>query len=208
MVITVNMYKEIRQRKLKGESQRSIARALGVSRNTVKKYCEGAAVPWERIERPREASVLTKEVKAFIAGCLKEDEDSPSKQRHTAKRIYDRLVEEKGFVGGESTVRSYVSSLRGKSSEAFVPLAFEPGEAVQIDWGEATIYLEGEKIVANLFCARLCYSDAPFVMAYRRQNSESFQAALIHAFEYFGVVPRQIIFDTTRFTLLLDAGVQ
>ena len=66
MVITVNIYKEIRQRRLKGKSQRGIARVLGISRNTVKKYCEGAAVPWERVERPREPSVMTPEVTAFM----------------------------------------------------------------------------------------------------------------------------------------------
>ena len=198
MVITVNIYKEIRQRRLKGESQRSIARVLGISRNTVKKYCEGATVPWERVERPRDPSVMTPEVTAFIAACLKSDEESPSKQRHTARRIYDRLVAEMGFTGGESTVRLYVRKLRGKTPEAFVPLAFAPGEAVQIDWGESTVYVDGEKIVTNLFCARLCHSDAPFVRAYRRQNSESFQEALVHCFEYFGGVPRQVIFDNAK----------
>ena len=198
MVITVEMYKEIRQRKLKGESQRGIARAMGISRHTVKRYWEGAKLPGEKIERPREPSVLTPEVTAFIAACLKSDEDSPDKQRHTAKRIYDRLVDEMGFTGGESTVRSYVRTVKEKGLEAFVPLAFAPGEAMQIDWGEATVYVDGEKMVANLFCARLCHSSAPFVRAYRRQNSESFQDALVHTFEYFGGVPRQVIFDNAQ----------
>lgn len=198
MVITVDIYKEIRKRKLDGQSQRGIARALGISRNTVKKYWEGARLPGEKIERPREPSVLTPEVTAFIAACLKSDEDSPDKQRHTARRIYNRLVEEMGFTGGETTVRSYVHTVKEKTSETFVPLAFEPGEAMQIDWGEATVYMDEEKTVVNLFCARLCYSSAPFVRAYRRQNSESFQDALIHAFEYFGGVPRQVIFDNAR----------
>lgn len=145
MVITVEIYKEIRKRKLNGESQRGIARALGISRNTVKKYWEGARIPGEKIERTREASVLTPEVTAFIAACLRSDEDSPGKQRHTAKRIYDRLVEEMGFTGGETTVRGYVRTYKEKTAEAFVPLAFAPGEAMQIDWGEATVYVEEEK---------------------------------------------------------------
>ncbi len=55
-------------------------------------------MPWERIQRPREPKVMTPEVTAFIASCLKSDEDSPSKQHHTAKRIYDRLVDELGFT--------------------------------------------------------------------------------------------------------------
>lgn len=98
----MNDYKQIRQRYLNGESQRSIAKSMGISRNTVKKYCEGEKVPWERKTPEREASVLTKDVLAFITSCLEEDEaEGLKKQRHTARRIYDRLVEEKGFEGGE-----------------------------------------------------------------------------------------------------------
>ena len=73
VVITVNDYKEVRRRWLNGESQRSIARVMGISRNTVKKYCEGDNVPWERKEYLRAPSVLTPEVQAFIAACLKAD---------------------------------------------------------------------------------------------------------------------------------------
>ena len=162
VVITVNDYKEVRRRWLNGESQRSIARAMGISRNTVKKYCEGENVPWERKEYLRAPSVLTPEVQAFIAAYLKADaEEGTSKQQHTAKRIYDRLVDEMGFTGGESTIRAYVSACKGSAKEAFVPLAFAPGDALQIDWGEVTIVLAGVKKVVYLFCARLCYSEAP-----------------------------------------------
>ena len=131
VVITVNDYKEVRRRWLNGESQRSIARAMGISRNTVKKYCEGENVPWERKEYLRAPSVLTPEVQAFIAAYLKADaEEGTSKQQHTAKRIYDRLVDEMGFTGGESTIRAYVSACKGSAKEAFVPLAFAPGDAL------------------------------------------------------------------------------
>lgn len=199
MVITVNDYKEIRQRWLNGESQRSIASKLGISRNTVKKYCGGENVPWERKAYLRSPSVLTEEVKDFISDCLKTDDDEGApKQRHTAKRIFDRLVTEKGFTGGETTIRAYVRHLKFKTPEAFVPLAFSPGDAVQIDWGEAKVYLAGKKLVVNLFCARLCCSGAPFVAAYRRQNSESFLDALVKMFEYFGGTPKRVIFDNAK----------
>ena len=61
----MNDYKQIRQRYLNGESQRSIAKSMGISRNTVKKYCEGENVPWERKTPEREASVLTEDVLAL-----------------------------------------------------------------------------------------------------------------------------------------------
>lgn len=114
-------YKQIRQRFLDGESQRSIARSMGISRNTVKKYCEGEKVPWERKTPERKASVLTEDVLSFICSCLEEDRaEGLKKQKHTARKIYDRLVEEKGFRGGESTVRRAVRDIRGKMPKAFM----------------------------------------------------------------------------------------
>ena len=199
MVITVEIYKQIRKMRLGGMSQRQIAATLHISRNTVKKYWDGDSVPWERKDYSREASVLTEDVVAFVRQCLDEDNQCRSKkQHHTAKRIYDRLVAERGFTGGETTVRRLVKRLREKSEEAFVPLTFPAGDALQIDWGEATVYLDGVKTTVNLFCARLCYSGAPVVLAYRRQNEESFLDALVQAFQYFGGVPKRVIFDNGK----------
>ena len=99
MIITVQDYKEIRQRFLAGESQRHIAKSLGITRNTVAKYCDGSAVPWERKTPERDSPVINDEVTAFIIACLQEDQETSfKKQRHTAKRIYDCLVEERGCV--------------------------------------------------------------------------------------------------------------
>lgn len=199
MVITVDMYAEIRRLWMEGCSQRSIAKRLQISRNTVKKYCAGAHVPWEQKPRQRSSPVVTDEVRAFIQACLVEDElHGLKKQSHTARRIYDRLSAELGFSGGESTVRNIVHEMRQKTAAPYVPLYFPAGSAAQVDWGEAVIYLAGKKTTVNLFCARLCYSCAPIVFAYRRQNEESFLGAFVRAFAYFGGVPKRIIFDNAR----------
>lgn len=122
MVITMKDYDEIRKRYLAGESQRHIAKTLGISRNTVAKYCEGAAVPWERKTPERVSTILTGETVTFIRSCLEEDKaEGLKKQRHTAKRIYDRLVEETGFTGGESTVRAKVHELKQLMPSVFLP---------------------------------------------------------------------------------------
>ena len=184
--------------RLEGMSQRQIAAGLHISRNTVKKYWDGESVPWERKNYTRDASVLTKDVVSFVRQCLDEDTHSPRKQRHTAKRIYERLIAECCFTGGETTVRRLVRELREQPVEAFVPLAFPAGDALQIDWGEATVYLNGVKTTINLFCARLCYSGAPIALAYRRQNEESFLDALVQVFQYFGGVPGRVIFDNGK----------
>lgn len=199
VVITVKDYKEIRQMYLSGVSKRQIARQLQISRNTVDKYCKGCAVPWERKVPERETTVLTKEVVEFIRNCLSEDEqENLKKQRHTAKRIYDRLVSEKGFTGGETTVRRKVKEMKDTIPKVFIPLEFSPGEAMQIDWGEATVYILGKKLTVNLFCARLCSSCAPIVFAYRRQNEESFLEAFVRTFSFFGGVPEKVIFDNAK----------
>jgi len=146
VAIEVDIYEKIRYLyEHEGQSQRAIARMLGVSRNTVKKYCKGNQVPWERQGvSGRHRYVITEEILKFIKDCLSEDEEEDiKKQVHTAKRIYDRLVEKKHFTGGESTVREVVAALKEKQRKVFVPLSYDPGEAIQIDWGQAIVYLAG-----------------------------------------------------------------
>ena len=94
MVTSVDVYKEIRRLQSEGvTSQRRAAALLGISRNTIRKYWEGNAVPWDRQTYEREAAVLTPEVIRFIEHCLAANEQERSrKQHHTARRIYNRLV--------------------------------------------------------------------------------------------------------------------
>ena len=195
----MSVYKKIRASYADGKSQRKIADELGIARNTVKRYCDGSSTPWDRKTPERDSTVLTKEVVDFIKKCLDEDEkEGLKKQRHTAKRIYDRLVSECGFTGGESTVRRKVRELKGARGKAFVPLSFEPGEAMQVDWGEADIYLSDKKTKVYIFCARLCYSCKPVVVAYWHQNEECFKDAFVTVFTALGGVPRKVIFDNAR----------
>ena len=162
VIIEVDTYSAIRLRYTKGESIRSISQSLGISRHTVKKYCEGNTHPDVRKTYERTPVVITSDVKLFILSRFKEDEtENLKKQRHTAKRIYDRLVGECNFTGSYSAVRDVVRRLKAEHTvlpQSDVPLAYGPGEALQIDWGEATVYLNGQKTKVNLFCARLCNS--------------------------------------------------
>ncbi|MBS3900096.1 MAG: IS21 family transposase [Dethiobacter sp.] len=209
MIIDVELYGQIRhmfvQQKM---SQRAIARELCISRNTVKKYCDGDHVPWERQPYDRQSSVITDEVETFIHQCFAEDQaENIPKQRHTARQIYKRLVNEKKFTGAESTVRRIVREIKQPAKEAFVPLEFDPGEAAQIDWGEATVYLKGKKIKVQLFCFRLCYSADIFVKAFLRQNQESFLEGHVAAFNHYGRVPRKVIFDNARVAVKEGFGI-
>lgn len=180
-------------------SQRNVAKMLGISRNTVKKYWEGQTVPWER--KPgsgRKNDVITDEVRDFIIKCIESDKNAPRKQHHTAHKIYERLVDEYGFEGCEASVRRTVAELRCKVSNVFVPLAYEPAEAIQVDWGEATIILAGIKQKIQIWCMRECYSGDIFVAAFYRQNEESFLEGIVKGLDHFGGTPQKIIFDNAR----------
>lgn len=200
VAIAMEIYEKIRYYQAHTEySQRKVAELLGISRNTVKKYWKGQAVPWER--KPgsgRRNDIITADVKAFIAACMEADRNVPRKQRHTAHRIYERLVRELGFEGCEASVRRTVAEMRGTARDVFVPLAYEPAEALQIDWGEVTVVLAGVKQTVQLWCMRECSSGDCFVTAFYRQNEESFLEGIVKGFEYFGGVPQKMIFDNAR----------
>lgn len=119
---------------VKGWSIRKVAKEMQIARQTVRKCLEDLAPPIYRQSKPRQTPVLEK-VKPIVDTWLEQDEQSPRKQRHTSRRIYQRLVAEYGFQGGEPTVRAYVASVRGRRREVFVPLAFEMGQRVQCDCG-------------------------------------------------------------------------
>ena len=201
MAIKMDEYEKIRYMKeVERVSQREAAKRLGLSRNTVRRYWNGETVPWERrCGSGRKNDVVTEEVKAFIRSCIKEDEESGlKKQHHTARRIFTRLVDELGFEGGESTIRRAVAEQKQVPRDAFVPLEYSPGEAIQVDWGEARIFLGGKKLTINMWCMRECYSGEFFCRAYYRQNEESFLEGMREGIEHFGGAPHKMIFDNAR----------
>lgn len=197
-MIDVKIYEQIRHLyAVEKLSQRAIAKKLGISRNTVKRYCNGQNVPWESKPRSYDNPV-TGPVERIIKEWLEADQNAPKKQRHTAERIYQRLVQDHGFTGGPSTVRKLVKELRTQNVKAFVPLDFEPGEAAQVDWGEAVVYLDGKKTRVQLFCYRLCSSAAPYVAVFPSQRNDCFIAGHVQAFNFFGGTPRRLIYDNLR----------
>lgn len=201
MAIEMEIYKQIRHlREHENLSQRQVSEHLQISRNTVRRYWDGDKVPWERKEGSgRKNDVITNTVVEFVRHCLEEDaQHKHKKQRHTAHRIYTRLVAEKGYSGSESGIRSLVAELKQQPQNAFIPLEYYPGEAIQVDWGEATAYLSGNSIKVQIWCMRECYSDDYYCRAFLRQNEESFLEGMRDGLEYFGGAPRRIIFDNAK----------
>ena len=176
-----------------GLSQREAARRFGIDRGTVRKML-GHSVPrgyrrGEARHRPKLAAHI-----GFIDQILADDLDPPKKQRHTIQRIYDRLLEERRFDGGYTTVRDYVHPRRLAMREAFVPLAHPAGHA-QADFGEAWAEVGGTQRKVHFLVVSLPHSDAIFVKGYPAETSEAFCDGHVAAFAFFGGVPRSILYD-------------
>jgi len=200
VAINLNQYERIRELyEQEHLSIREIAKTLNCSRDTVSKYVRGETVPWARQSGSGRKTVITESISRFIDECFAEDErEGLKKQKHTAKRIHDRIEDELGIQIAESTIRRFVAEKREKCSPAFVPLEYDPGEAFQIDWGGAKVYIGDDRVETNFFCMRECSSGAIFCVAYMRQNEESFLEGIQTGLEYFGGVPRRIIFDNAK----------
>lgn len=181
----------------KGISIRELSRTHKMSRKTIRKFLVDSSIPQytRHLSRPKP---LTGAYCPVILSWLKKDLEAPKKQRHTAKRIYDRLVIEYDFQGAESTIRALVRELRREIDPAprsFIPLSAEPGEQGQVDWGEATVRIGGENRKVFLFCMRLRYSGAPYVRAFPNAKQESFLAGHRYGFEFFGGIPKECLYD-------------
>ena len=128
---------------------------------------------------------------------LRDDLGQRAKQRHTAKRVFERLRDEHGFVGGYTIVKDYVREHRRRGREMFVPLHHPPGHA-QADFGEATVVIGGVEQTAHFFALDLPQSDACFVRAYPAATAEAWVDGHVHAFAFFGRVPQSVLYDNDR----------
>lgn len=179
---------------LQRKSIRQIERELHHSRKTVRKAIYDSGPPRYIRAVPATKPVLGP-FAAIIDDWLEEDVSSPGKQRHTARRIFHRLVEEHDFKGGESTVRCYVRQHRPKKREVYLPLEYDPGSDAQCDFGTAYVRMKGKVEEVQLFCLRLCYSARPFVMAFPHQKQEAFFEGHVAGFDFLGGVPGNIWYD-------------
>jgi len=185
-----------------GKSQSWIAREFGLSRNTVSKYLKDSDAPKYRASQPRGKPVLDK-WKEHARKILEDDRNAPRKQKHTAKRIYERLVAEHQYTGSPRTVRTMVADLKNKlSGTLHLPLQYVAGKDAQIDFGESYADIAGVRMKLQVFEMRLNYSRKKFVMAVISANMESFMEAHVRAFEFFGGVPERLTYDNLGLAVL------
>jgi len=181
------------------KSIKQITRERQLSRNTVRKIIrsEATAFEYERTSSQPKLGGYSEQLKQW----LEADAALPRKQRRHAKRLHQQLTEQ-GYAGAYDSIQRYVKQWkvdhqRG-TPKAFIPLAFDPGDAMQFDWSEETVEIAGisQKIKVGHF--RMCYSRKLFVVAFPREQLEMVLEAHRRAFNYFGGVTKRIIYDNPK----------
>lgn len=198
----VEQFEQIRRdRDREGLSIRGLAVRYGVHRRTVKQALASPVPPAKRAPVGRPAPKLGA-YRVVIDSWLEADREAPRKQRHTARRIHRRLVDELGADVAESTVRQYV---RGRKramgwavGEVFVPQVHAPGIEAEVDWGEALVVLGGVSVKVHLFVMRASFSGAAFCQASLVETQQAFLELHVQAFEWFGGVFPEIRFDNLK----------
>ena len=201
----VELYARVRRAcHVEGMSTREASRVFGVDRKTVRKMLSFSVPPGYRRSAPPRRPKLGP-FTGIIDRILEDDRTSHRKQRHTAKRIFDRLRDEYGFTGGYTIVKDYVREQGLRSREVFVPLSHSPGHA-QADFGEAMAVIGGALRKIHFLAFDLPHSDGCFVAAYPAETTEAFCDGHNAAFAFFGGVPRSILYDNTKLAVARILG--
>src|SRR5215207_8649615 len=178
---------------VEGQSIRSVARQMDISRNTVSKYLK-VSEPKRIVSQPKPSPVM-ETVAPRIEELLEHWRGRTTpKQRITGTRVHRQLVEE-GYEVGITTVRDYLREKRRQEAEVFVPLVHRPGDEAQVDFFEVSVEEDGQIGKVWKFVMRLMYSGRDFVWLYDRADQLSFLDAHVRAFSYLGGVPRRIVYD-------------
>jgi transposase len=197
----VELFEEIRKaHDREGLGIRALANRFGVHRRAVRQAL-ASPIPPPRKQTSRPSPVLDP-WKATIDRWLADDETAPRKQRHTARRVFQRLVEEEGADVGESTVRRYVGQVKRDRpvsiSKVNVPQSHPAGEEAEVDFGQITFRLGGELVIGRMFIMRLSASGKAFHRIYANEAQEVFIDGHVRAFEHFGGVPGRIRYDNLK----------
>lgn len=196
-MIDMSKIHSIRQLRKCGESVSTIAKELQVSRDSVYKYLKKDDFSPELVIPSQKSKSKLDPYKSIIDNWLDEDSKNWHKQRHTARRIWQRLKDEYGADVSECTVSRYVKKQRDKqrsAHEQFLDLVWAPGEA-QADFGEEDFYLQGVKKRMYHFVLSFPHSNVGFAQVLPGQNAECVCEGLKAIFEYIGHVPSRIVFD-------------
>jgi len=193
-VLSVDQVYEIRRKVLvEGVGIRRVARQVGVSRNTVRKYLSEPE-PRRQARRPRRRPVR-EGVEARLEALIEEwTPRTAGKQRLTAARLHEELRHE-GFAVGRTLVQAILRERRRRAAEVYVPLVHRPGDEAQVDFFEVRVDVGSERRRAWLFVLRLMYSGRDFAWVYEWADQVAFLDGHVRAFTALGGVPHRCIYD-------------
>lgn len=197
-MLKVDDYARIRLAHRDGMSIRQIARTFGHSRHKIRQVIHEPVPKPYTLAQPRACRKLTEPFQQIIDEILTSDQSAPKKQRHTAKRIFDRLKVEHGFTGGYDAVRRYVKKQRTGKRETFLPISVEAGQRAEADFGQIEVdFPEGRRTVSVLMIT-WAYSGAVFAIALPSEKVEAILQGTMEAFEFFGCVPKELWWDNPK----------
>ncbi len=190
-----------RERREEGMSIRELARRHKVHRRVVRQALAAAIPPVRKPVDSRPQPAIGPHA-ATIRAWLTEDQDAPRKQRHTARRVWERLVDEHAADVAESTVRRYVRACRRELNLDHVEVAIvahhEPGEEAQVDFGLSDVFIGGERTRIAVFELRLSHSGVAVHVAFGSEGQEAFLEGHVIAFARLAGVPARIRYDNAR----------
>lgn len=198
----VELFEQIRRdRRVEKLSIRELADKHHVHRRTVREAL-ASAIPPPRKAYPRRQRPAIDAYVEIIDDWLVKDQEVPRKQRHTARRVWQRLVAEHGASLAEVTVSRHVARRRVELGlgrvEVAVPQAHEPGAEAEVDFGEFYATVAGVWMKLWMFVMRLSHSGKAFHVAFATQAQEAFLEGHVLAFEQFGSVPGRIRYDNLK----------
>lgn len=198
----MRLYEQIRRAREADESVaiRELGRRFKAHRRDVRAALASAVPPERKVAvRPAPKMDLWKPI---VDGWLAADRKAPRKQRHTARRVWQRLVAEHAAQIGESTVRRYVAQVRAGEqlplADVKVPQTHRLGAEAEVDFGTISVYLDGVLSEVSLFVMRLSASGRGFCRAYLNEAQEVFLDGHVRAFEHFGGVPGRVRYDNLK----------
>src|SRR5271165_2522621 len=196
-MLTVDDYAKIRLAHRDGMSLREIARTFHHSRRKVREVLAEPQPKGYTRNKPPPAPRLGS-FHAIIDAVLAADEQAPRKQRHTAMQVFRRLRDEHRYPGGYDQVRRYVAKQRRDRRETFIPLAHDPGQRLECDFGHIHVdFPEGRRLVPVMVAA-WAYSNYSFAQAMPTERTEAILAGMVAALEFFAGVPREVWWDNPK----------